>query len=644
MSISATAVPTLTTNRLPTQVPMLSPRHQLISLTVVGGFLDGQKFTFKRDLNTVIGARGTGKTTVLELIRYAMDALPADPVERKRVEDLVLRNLRGGRVDLAVQTKDGMAYTVSRAPGEEPIISTADGTVTEMTVRSGLFRLDVFSQNEVETIADRSRSQLGLLDNFEANAITDLERQIDETRQTLVLNATQMKPLRQRAGGLLDDLKGLPAIEEKLKVYGEKTGDDHEAINQGHALKSLRDRESRCLTRAKSQVDEVGKATRALVGRLSAGMATLGLREFAESPNATAVAAVERELEAAATAVDEGLTWMVERLRTAWSQITEVEGTLHLAHKRQEVEFQRLLESHKEAQGKASERSGLERLRNELLAKRRDLEQTNLEITKLEEERQDLLDRLSELRDRRFAVRSAIATRVNALVAPNIRVAMTQNGDPSAYSELIETALRNANVHQSKVAERVVQALTPEDLVQVVRQQDRQTLRERTGINDNQAAKLLERLSDEDRLAALEAVELIDRPTIELNDNGTWKETAMLSTGQKCTTILPILLIDSDSPLMIDQPEDNLDNRFVFETIVDSIRKVKTSRQLLFVTHNPNIPVLGEAEQVFVMESDGLAGRIRNQGDVDACQHDIVTLLEGGVDAFRLRRDRYGYR
>jgi ABC-type cobalamin/Fe3+-siderophores transport system ATPase subunit len=193
------------------------------------------------------------------------------------------------------------------------------------------------------------------------------------------------------------------------------------------------------------------------------------------------------------------------------------------------------------------------------------------------------------------------------------------------------------------VADRVVQAMAPEELVQVVRQQDRQMLRERAGLNDNQAAKLLERLGDEDRLTELEAVELIDRPTIELNDNGTWKETAVLSTGQKCTTILPILLIDSDSPLMIDQPEDNLDNRFVFETIVDSIRKVKASRQLIFVTHNPNIPVLGEAEQVFVMESDGVAGRIRNQGNVDSCQHDIVTLLEGGVDAFRRRRDRYGY-
>lgn len=112
-------------------------RHQLLSLAIVGGFLDGQQFSFHRDLNTVIGARGTGKTTVLELVRYGMDALPADPDERRRIEDLVLRNLRGGRIDLRVRTRDGMDYIVSRAPGEEPIVSTAEGLVTGMSVRSG---------------------------------------------------------------------------------------------------------------------------------------------------------------------------------------------------------------------------------------------------------------------------------------------------------------------------------------------------------------------------------------------------------------------------------------------------------------------------------------------------------------------------
>ena len=114
-----------------------------------------------------------------------------------------------------------------------------------------------------------------------------------------------------------------------------------------------------------------------------------------------------------------------------------------------------------------------------------------------------------------------------------------------------------------------------------------------------------------------------------------------LSTGQKCTTILPILLLESENPLLIDQPEDNLDNRFIFETVVANLQRVKASRQLIFVTHNPNIPVLGEAAKVVVMDSDGGAARKTPDGSVDQCKQQIVTLLEGGEEAFRLRGQRY---
>ena len=93
-------------------------------------------------------------------------------------------------------------------------------------------------------------------------------------------------------------------------------------------------------------------------------------------------------------------------------------------------------------------------------------------------------------------------------------------------------------------------------------------------------------------LFALEVVALPDTIKIELNDHGTYKTTETLSTGQKCNAILPILLLDSERPLLIDQPEDNLDNEFVHNIVVESVQEVKKSRQLIFVTHNPNIPVL----------------------------------------------------
>ena len=99
---------------------------------------------------------------------------------------------------------------------------------------------------------------------------------------------------------------------------------------------------------------------------------------------------------------------------------------------------------------------------------------------------------------------------------------------------------------------------------------------------------------------------------------------------------------DSDNPLLVDQPEDNLDNRFMGRSS-DGIQEVKSPRQLVFVTHNPNIPVLGDAERVFVLASDGRQGRVALAGSVDDCRDDIVTLLEGGREAFMERKERYGY-
>src|SRR5512143_1252947 len=91
--------------------------HHIRKVSIRGGFLDGAQFELADGLNCFIGARGAGKTTVVELIRYALDALPnrdSHPVDRRRIETLVERNLAGGRVDVTIETKDGLLYVVSR--------------------------------------------------------------------------------------------------------------------------------------------------------------------------------------------------------------------------------------------------------------------------------------------------------------------------------------------------------------------------------------------------------------------------------------------------------------------------------------------------------------------------------------------------
>jgi DNA repair ATPase RecN len=94
---------------------------------------------------------------------------------------------------------------------------------------------------------------------------------------------------------------------------------------------------------------------------------------------------------------------------------------------------------------------------------------------------------------------------------------------------------------------------------------------------------------------------------------------------------------------LIDQPEDNLDNAFVYDTVVRALQTIKGTRQVIFVTHNPNIPVLGEAERVFVFSSDGQHSTLQQVGTVDECREPIERILEGGREAFLKRMSRYGH-
>jgi ABC-type lipoprotein export system ATPase subunit len=598
-------------------------------------------------LNCFIGARGTGKTTALEFVRYALDSLPGreeQPAERRRIESLVERNLAGGRVEVVIETKDGLSYIISRSAGEEPLVLTANRQPTDITFKAGnVFRADIYSQNEVESIADRTTSQLLLLDNFEAERIAEIESRLDHVRSALAANASQIVPLQSRIAALAEELATLTGVEERLKKFAAGTGQDAQTINRAHALKSLRDRENRIVSGTTQMLQTLAQEVTGLKGRIEREAAALADRDVGKGPNAAIAQEALRQATECGAEVDRLLQSARERIVAALNGVSSVRTRLATVHKQQEMEFRALIEKHQQAQGQAAERAQLERRRNDLLAKSRQRRQLVEQLAELERNRKSLLLRLSELWDERFAVRQAVAQRINARLSPAIRVSVTQYGNPERYQRLLEEGLKTARVKHLIVAQKLVSALWPADLAAALRRRDAGLLMEKAELNSEQADKVVATLSSSPLLFELETVELLDLPKIELRDGATYKDSLSLSTGQKCTAILPILLLDSDNPLLVDQPEDNLDNRFIFEAVVDSIRKVKTHRQMVFVTHNPNIPVLGDAERVFVLDSDGASARKANEGTVDECKSEIITLLEGGEDAFKARKCRYAY-
>jgi len=636
--------------RQPITQPSLASQR-LRSVRVTGGFLDGAAFDLADGLNCLIGARGTGKSSVLELVRYALDALPpaSDP-ERQRIENLVKANLRDGSVELTVETREGLAYRVMRSWQEDPVVVTSDGAATQVSLRGGnnglpgVFRAAIYSQNEIERIADQSLSQLSLIDNFESGQIAQITAELRTLTSKLATNATTLMPLQDQIDGLNGEIAGKDAIQEKIEALGPITGQNAEAVTRAQQAKSLRQREAQTLDGLWQYMQEYDQQIADLSGQVASRATQWMTRDMLDGANGETLTGVKQAMLDGSAEIDELLRQARSRLSKMQEDLGDVGTELSGSHAEQEAAYQELIKHDAALRGQAAERSRLEKMKNDLLGKQRQRDALIEKQSGLQRERTQLLQKLSELRDQRYAVRAGIAQRINAALLPDIRVTIEQSGHLGHYRSMLEQALSGARLQRGVVAQRIVERVMPGELVMVVRRGDIDELEQRAGINAEQARKVVDALKNTEALFTLETVELADRPRIELKDGEGYKDSAALSTGQKCTTILPILLLDSDTPLLVDQPEDNLDNRFVCESVVKGIRKVKAGRQLVFVTHNPNIPVLADAERVFVLESDGAHARKAAEGDVDECREAIVNLLEGGEQAFKRRQERYAYR
>ena len=149
------------------------------------------------------------------------------------------------------------------------------------------------------------------------------------------------------------------------------------------------------------------------------------------------------------------------------------------------------------------------------------------------------------------------------------------------------------------------------------------------------------------RQREMAALRCPDDYALELRmDDGSHRPLSDLSGGQRVNLLLSLLLeTDDDRPLVIDQPEDELDNRFMFETMIPALKRLKGRRQIIVATHNANIVVNGDADQVILLEATADHGHIACSGAIEEpdIRDAIVRTVDGGDEAFRLRRLKYGF-
>jgi hypothetical protein len=575
---------------------------------------------FADGLNCLIGGRGTGKTTALEFLRFGLGLMPdpkANTQRHRAIDGLVKANLGNGRLKIEVRTKTDMRYTAGRSAHESVQVLNEVGTAVPISLdRDQIFGADVFSQNEIEEIASSPAAQLELLDRFQERETVVIDRELEQLQRQLDQSSVDLRRIDEE----IDDARGraseLPVLQEKLKGLAEVGGPDANRINVAHAAKSQRAREEKLSDVILTALQKLMKDIRSSESAFQAGVEAQLDGQIREGPNRELFRDLHKDVEAFTRHLGTTVESIGNQARIAEDRIRTHAAVLAERHAIQEAEYRKIIEASEEQGERAAERLALQTAlanaqssANEQSAK----EQQRLGMIEV---RGELLKRGSELRDQRFAVRKQIAEHLSSQF-PSIRVTVAQAADLSEYQDCVTEALKGSGVKQSAAAERLCQIFLPGELAEAVGKGDLHGLMQRSGFDEDRSKKILSALRTGGIQYTIETITLDDRPCIELLDGDTYKESTHLSTGQRCTTILPILLTQSERPLLIDQPEDNLDNAFVYDTIVRALRAIKGSRQVVFVTHNPNIPVLGEAERVFVFSSDGQHSTLKQVGTVD---------------------------
>jgi murein DD-endopeptidase MepM/ murein hydrolase activator NlpD len=600
-------------------------------LEVSGGFLDGLKLPFANGLNVLIGARGAGKTSILELIRYGLGipAMTSDAEKAARSQALAV-------------LADG-AVSVFCAVGERPLVFTRSGLDEAPAVSAPHAYAPplLVSQNEIEAIGLNPPSRREMLDRLidadewrqasladtpaetatlqrrleslrqerdelatRAAGADELARQLEEAEKEQAVFAkavAKTKPLQKEIAEVSDELGNVRAAAEAYRIAEESIHDWRKDIKGAAVDRSLPRLRSAALEAALTD------STRTVHEHLDAALKELdGLKRKL---------AKERVSENAKQGkLQTKLTERAERL----DEVQKGAGELgrRVSALRQQL---------KEHEGQSKR-----------------VNQLDEEIAKLVAARERALDEGEERSKARYQLRADTAAEATRRFHGRIEVRVERSGELADYEAALVGLLQGSNLQYKPLAAILAEHLSPRELLTLLEDSDSDGIASATKITKDRAARVIAHLQGK-QVASLLLAPLEDSVDFALLDGTEYKPTRQLSMGQRCTVVLPLLLAAAHESIVLDQPEDHLDNAFVVDTLVQAIRDRVVDGQVLVATHNANVPVLGDAQNVIVLKSDGRHGFVATSGPLE--QPDVVqsitTLMEGGAEAFAKRAAFY---
>lgn len=648
---------------------------KLRTLTVRGAaFLDDQEIVFSPNLTTIIGGRGTGKSTLVEYIRIALaqgrSVRGKDPLENFRK---LRESIREKTEIVAEIEKEGQAFAVLSRGGADSMVQGE----TEAPDLSRFFPSRVLSQKEIYAIAEDPDARRSIIDDLIRRDLDELARREGDVVQGIRALSEKIAgapELRGRETILVTECRGLELRLARLKEVETPLVRWKGLLEESAFFQRLM-AESRTVAAAlRTTLDEIGLPSISLNADLSvAPNAALVSRVAGESGKllANLKAAVEG-------ARQEFLRGMAELLLSdsevvVWrSQFNE-----------EKTEYEKLRD---ELVKQGADPDGYLRYQRELRERQSELTRTRERISEINglilqrdggldsegNPKTGLMKELWSVWAKQAELRKGAASSLTEGVPKTedgkafVRVTVESFGDENSFLEKMRDEIQDQRritlddwdtFMRAVFASATAGGLPPMEVLntwtRTLGQGQIPAGSPWTPVSDRRYRVIQEWLTEK-RLTELSVWRTPDRVKIELfRQDGSFvgELEGPLSVGQRCTAVLALLLARDDVPVVIDQPEEDLDNEFIFSELVPLLRKVKEQRQVIVVSHNANIPVNADAELVVALETRNQRGCQKRVGaelavgalDRASVKEAVENIMEGSERAFRQRFEKYGF-
>ena len=603
---------------------MSGERPWLREVTVRGGasFFGGQekggpresRFRLNPDLTCIIGGSMTGKSTLLDGLRFHVGAtLPTDESVRRQVET------RGREVFAA-----GSPEVALDCPGQDPTAPPLERWPAQF-----------FAQNELQRLSQ------------EGAAVEDiLARLIPSETEEIGERGAELERLDERLADLAKQLAKLDETIEEAEQACQRTGDAKKAL----------------ATFSESGVDRLHQASRERrAWKSTASTVQMALRgpvqESVRSAREIDLPPVDGEQGEPPS--EDSVDWrkldlggrqrrIVERLETAareaeeWiADILDVSLKMDKREATVRVEVERALAARGYNAGTLKEIQQLTRQASLFPSYEAHRDDTRRRLAKDEKEFDDLSTERRTLVEAQRRAFERVTEGVEQEFRGRIRVRRIDDADTRSLDDFLR-GLRQKGVTRWWNDLGPAKKPSPDVLAAHL---DAGSLAE-VGMSDAVQERFRESVT-KSRRRELAALRCPDRYVLELRmDDGSYRPLNDLSGGQRVSVLLSLLLETEDArPLVIDQPEDELDNRFLSETVLPALKKLRGRRQVIVATHKAEIVVNGDPDMVILLDATARRGRVACAGAIEepAVRDAIVRTVDGGEEAFRLRRRKYGF-